>query len=170
MAETGSGPATSRSASGVRDDRGRPCALAELSPRQVGVRALGMPALHDADTRRELAVTDRMELAVALAGGLAGAIAWQLMRMLVPVLGVPGLCGGFVIIPTAAAALAWRLSLGAIRRRRAGPLVAGYLASARCGACGYALAGLPPAADGCVVCPECSAAWRAERIAPGDSA
>lgn len=29
-----------------------------------------------------------------------------------------------------------------------------------CGGCGYALRGLVPEQDGCVVCPECQAAWR----------
>ncbi|GJM18987.1 MAG: hypothetical protein DHS20C14_12000 [Phycisphaeraceae bacterium] len=29
-----------------------------------------------------------------------------------------------------------------------------------CWSCGYDLKGLPAAADGCVVCPECGAAWR----------
>jgi len=30
----------------------------------------------------------------------------------------------------------------------------------RCGVCLYALEGLEPEGDGCVVCPECGAAWR----------
>lgn len=33
--------------------------------------------------------------------------------------------------------------------------------SGRCGACGFELDGLTPEDDGCVVCPECGAAWRA---------
>lgn len=33
----------------------------------------------------------------------------------------------------------------------------------RCAACGYPLAGVREAADGCLECPECSAAWRGER-------
>lgn len=30
----------------------------------------------------------------------------------------------------------------------------------RCASCGYLLDGTPRSADGCVVCPECAAAWR----------
>jgi hypothetical protein len=30
----------------------------------------------------------------------------------------------------------------------------------RCGVCAYELKGLEPESDGCVVCPECGAAWR----------
>ena len=33
-------------------------------------------------------------------------------------------------------------------------------AAGRCRACDYDLARLEPEADGCTVCPECSAAWR----------
>ena len=35
-----------------------------------------------------------------------------------------------------------------------------------CGQCGFSLRGLPPSADGCVGCPECSARWRPTPI-PG---
>ncbi len=34
------------------------------------------------------------------------------------------------------------------------------LAESRCASCAYDLTGVPKAADGCVVCPECGAAWR----------
>jgi len=38
------------------------------------------------------------------------------------------------------------------------------LSASRCPRCTYQLAGLRAAADGCVVCSECSSAWRATRI------
>ncbi|MBL8990127.1 MAG: hypothetical protein JNJ48_00960, partial [Phycisphaerae bacterium] len=39
------------------------------------------------------------------------------------------------------------------------------LSARRCPTCGYDLsAAEPDVADGCVVCPECSAAWSAERL------
>lgn len=39
-----------------------------------------------------------------------------------------------------------------------------YLELGRCAQCAYRLSDLKPEADGCVVCPECGAAWRAEAI------
>ncbi len=41
-----------------------------------------------------------------------------------------------------------------------------YTYYGRCAQCLSSLRGLSPEADGCVVCPECAAAWRASRIAP----
>lgn len=38
------------------------------------------------------------------------------------------------------------------------------LATGRCGCCGYSLLELAPANDGCVECPECSAAWHPSRV------
>jgi hypothetical protein len=37
---------------------------------------------------------------------------------------------------------------------------AAVLAEGHCPSCGYALKGIVPEADGCIVCAECSAAWR----------
>lgn len=148
----------------ARDDRGRECGVAPLSPRQVGRRGLGVAALYDAETKREVELTGRMELAVAIAGGVVGAVAWQLFWMSMPVLGPLGLVAGFVVVPPAAAAIAWRIGLGAVRRRAFDRLAAIHLADGRCPACGYALAGLAAGTDGCLACPECGAAWRAERL------
>lgn len=47
-----------------------------------------------------------------------------------------------------------------VERNIAPTLVAGGF----CGACGYSLAGLIAEGDGCVVCPECGAAWREARL------
>ncbi|HVZ94645.1 MAG TPA: hypothetical protein VG797_09050 [Phycisphaerales bacterium] len=40
------------------------------------------------------------------------------------------------------------------------------LSLGRCASCGHDLGGLIPADDGCVTCPECAAAWRADRTRP----
>jgi len=37
------------------------------------------------------------------------------------------------------------------------------IAQDKCGSCGYKMLGLTPADDGCVVCPECGAAWRTDK-------
>jgi hypothetical protein len=41
-----------------------------------------------------------------------------------------------------------------------------YLLSSHCPSCDTSLEGLPPEADGCVVCPTCSAAWKASAVGP----
>lgn len=50
------------------------------------------------------------------------------------------------------------------RRAAAGNLARTAVAEGVCGACAYSLQDLATEADGCLVCPECGAAWRAERI------
>jgi hypothetical protein len=37
-------------------------------------------------------------------------------------------------------------------------------ANGHCPACGYEITDLPPAPDGCTVCPECGAAWRCREV------
>lgn len=66
-----------------------------------------------------------------------------------------------------------------LQKRRAGMIFQTLLSHGRCGSCGYVLAQVPPARDGCVVCPECGGAWRQDRLgaregsdpaaAPGES-
>ena len=46
------------------------------------------------------------------------------------------------------------------RRLRSAATVAEFLGGEGCASCGYSLAGLPPAPDGCTVCPECGSAWK----------
>lgn len=47
--------------------------------------------------------------------------------------------------------------------RSADRAVAAMLESDLCPACAHGLNGLPPAPDGCTVCPECGAAWRVDQ-------
>lgn len=67
-----------------------------------------------------------------------------------------GLFGGAVML---AGAVIRRHMLAAAPR-----ITAEYLRDGVCPACGYNLFGLVVAEDGCLNCPECGAAWRAERI------
>jgi hypothetical protein len=48
----------------------------------------------------------------------------------------------------------------AVADRRAGLISRTAVHAGLCGACGYPLESLEPETDGCVVCPECGAAWR----------
>ena len=58
-----------------------------------------------------------------------------------------------------AAPLAWMVIPHAIGTEPAW-FIARMIRAGRCPACAYPLAGLAPQADGCIVCPECGAAWR----------
>ncbi len=46
------------------------------------------------------------------------------------------------------------------RRMIAGEIARFVVGAGACASCDYPLAGVPEAADGCTVCPECGAAWR----------
>jgi len=58
----------------------------------------------------------------------------------------------------------WFILLGVARRLQARREALVHVAAGLCGSCGQALKGLLPESDGCTVCPECGAAWRA--VAP----
>ncbi|MBT8485216.1 MAG: hypothetical protein EX267_12730 [Acidimicrobiia bacterium] len=147
------------------DDRDRPCAVGGLSRRQLGLRALGLSAFYDRHTRGEVAATQTLEVAVAIAGGVVGLFLWKILEPAVG-LGWIGVIAGYVLVAPAVATLAWLVALGPIRRRRFRRITDVYLAAGRCPSCTYELAGLTPENDACLVCPECGAAWRSERISP----
>jgi hypothetical protein len=146
------------------DARGKPCSIAGLSSAQIARGAIGADALYDEQTRREVAITEKLGLVIALAAGAISAVLWQIVHMVCPLFGLPGLFAGFIILPTATAYLTWRLTLGAVRRRCFRRLSSMYLSTGRCPACHDSLAALNIEPDGCTVCPECGAAWRALRI------
>ena len=58
----------------------------------------------------------------------------------------------------------WYLFLGWIRRYRFHRTASIYLQRGCCPSCGYTLKGLNPEADSCVLCPECNAAWKKDRL------
>lgn len=55
--------------------------------------------------------------------------------------------------------LGW-LGRWVLRRTRASHVRESLLNASRCASCGYSLVALVAEPDGCVVCPECSAAWK----------
>lgn len=152
----------------LTDDRGRPCPLAPLTGRELSWRPLGVPAMRAPErVRREERATIVGEVLFALVGCAMGV---RIMDAAGPMIGaalgpVPALVAWFVG-PVLAALLVWRLALGSLRLGRAGRIGRLYLAEGLCPSCGYPLAGLPSAGDGCVECPECAAAWRADRLGP----
>ena len=56
-----------------------------------------------------------------------------------------------------------RVLRNAVADRRAGAISRAAVRAGLCGGCGYLLEALEATGDGCVVCPECGAAWRVER-------
>jgi hypothetical protein len=54
----------------------------------------------------------------------------------------------------------------AARKRALQQQVRQVLRSGVCPACDYPLRGIPPASDGCTLCPECAAAWRLDSESP----
>lgn len=56
------------------------------------------------------------------------------------------------------------LTLSFLRREFRAETVPLLLARERCASCGYTIAGAPRQSDGCVICPECGAAWKGSRV------
>jgi len=152
------------------DDRSAPCRLADLSPRQIGWRALGLQSVTpDFITKHEQTQTAGVETAVALAGGAVGCVLYQFLIFPAFARWMTGWMYwlGWVVVPVVVAMIAWFAFLGKIRVSRADRIIGIYLSAGRCASCGYALESLEPEADGCVVCPECHAAWKADRVGTG---
>lgn len=49
------------------------------------------------------------------------------------------------------------------------PTIADFLRIGRCPQCAYALQGLTTEDDGCIICPECAAAWRKDSIGSAET-
>lgn len=74
----------------------------------------------------------------------------------------PGVMGGVSgMIP----AVVMVISLMQAERARAAEIARAYMSHGVCPGCAYTLGGLPTESDGCIACPECGAAWKADRIA-----
>lgn len=150
-----------------RDDRGKRCSMAGLSRRQLAWRTLGLSSITpDKVTSREMQKTDVAEIVISLVGGVIGWAIWtryigpQTGPVLGELLDVFAQSTFTVIV----ALVIWYLGLSPLRRAMFGDLAEVYLGEGLCPACGYALLGLDPEDDACVVCPECNAAWNHDRI------
>jgi hypothetical protein len=150
-----------------RDDRGNPCELARLTNRQLAWRAIGIKSLtKDELIKQEQQVTLNTEIAVAIVGGLVGWVLWT--AIFLPFTPLRGSLLGNFLIPTCASILAstvfWFGMLAKVRERKFSKIADIHLRHGRCAGCGYALQDLPTDEDGCIVCPECNAAWNAGRV------
>lgn len=100
------------------------------------------------------AITVAAILLALMAGGTGAAAVWT-YREGQPLNAVAfTIASGVFVVGT----FAWRRQM---RRELARLEKARFDLRARCASCRYDLAGLPAEHDGCVVCPECGAAWLA---------
>jgi hypothetical protein len=153
-------------------------------------RSFGRPQVRDHHGRAVAVVNPRLlELAPRTADHadrhVVADIESSVAHLLVPTLGETA-ADFAVIVGTAAAAwlatrrLGWGLihvisvaglalvglCLLSFRRRRIASIAAvaaAYTGRGHCASCAYNLNRLPPEPDGCVICPECGAAWRLSR-------
>lgn len=98
-----------------------------------------------------------------MAGGVAAAA--LIVALLVFLMYFRVLRGSQPLIAFIALAILVHLVFRSLAARKiSGELATTAVASGLCGQCGYTLADLDAQNDGCVVCPECGAAWRSIRI------
>ena len=150
-----------------RDDRQQPCRVARLTNRQLAWRALGIKSFtKDEVIKQEQQATINTEVVIALIGGVLG---WGVGSLLAfTLLGLKNTLLGHLLIPFCASivvsTLLWFCTLGWVRLRKFERIAQIHLDHGTCPSCAYLLDDLTPQDDGCVVCPECNAAWRQSRI------
>lgn len=142
-----------------RDDRGRPCREPATLPAGAVHQGVG------GGSRRVVSY-------YALVGVSAGmmALAWTLVidPVIVGATGVRTRAWGAAIAASVVALLTDRALARRIARGKWNRIRELALSARACPACGYALEGLTPETDGCVVCPECGAAWRPDSLGDRD--
>lgn len=154
-----------------KDDRDQPCKVARLTSRQLAWRSLGIRSLtKDEITKQEQQLTINSEILIALIGGVMGWSIWTIIFL--PFTSLKGSLLGNFLIPTIASivvsSIIWFASLTWVRQRKFPKIAAVHLEHGKCAGCGYELKDLQVEDDGCVVCPECNAAWKSERIGVAD--
>ncbi len=149
------------------DDRDRPCAVARLTNRQLAWRSIGIKSLtKDELVKQEQQVTLNTEVAIALLGGVLGWVLWT--GAIMPLTNLKNTLLGHLVIPfvlsIVVSTFLWFVSLSWVRQRKFSKIAGIHLLHGKCAACGYELKDLPTEDDACIVCPECNAAWKAERV------
>lgn len=136
------------------DDRGAACRLRVLEDAYGGVPI--------ADARMR-ALRARVRPILGTATGLTYAAAFFIAMLLTGVLATWlsfALQSALILLAVLAAIYVINARLPRFAHR----IVTEYLRRGVCAGCGYNLFGLETQGDGCVLCPECGAAWRADRI------
>lgn len=155
-----------------KDDRDQPCEVARLTSRQLAWRSLGIRSLtKDEITKQEQQLTINSEILIALIGGVMGWSIWMIIFL--PFTSLKGSLLGNFLIPTIASivvsTIIWFVSLTWVRQLKFPKIAAVHLEHGKCAGCGYELKDLVVENDGCIVCPECNAAWKSERIGVADA-
>ncbi len=151
------------------DDRARPVRLldrrdlvraSKSDNPGLAMLARRLAASIKSETRRttpdRLAIGIAMTVGVLLAYGFLGATATALFGLRGAGLGLALLVGLIV--------LANKVYAAYIRRGATSQIARTAVAEGVCGSCAFSLQGAPEGPNGCVVCPECAAAWSTERI------
>ncbi|PCI07228.1 hypothetical protein COB72_10630 [bacterium] len=149
------------------DHRSNPCKVAQLSARQIGWRALGIPFLaRDPVVKKEQPKTLLLEVIIGFVGFAIGWFAWSLgiSSFTTRYLGSAFDFVAQLLFATVIYYVLWYVFLGWVRSRRFRRTVSIYLQRGCCPSCGYTLKDLNPESDDCVLCPECNAAWRQDTI------
>jgi len=149
------------------DDRKQQCGMAKLTNRQLAWRAVGIKSLTKDDlTKEEQRATINLEVAIAILGGVFGWVLWVLFAALF----IPN-TGSWVVTllspmisSIVISTLIWFFTLSWVRLKKFDTIAQLHLSRWRCASCAYSLVDLVPEPDGCVVCPECNAAWKSDRV------
>lgn len=149
-----------QAATPVIDDRGAPGKVIAISrlrtdPRMADAR---FAAVYERAVRLTMSgYRMGLQVAICLAAGGVFAVLSRWLGMRSP--------PGVTVLATVAVSVALTIMLWRWSEMRSAPRLAVILVEAGlCPTCSYTLADLPLETDGCRVCPECGAAWRADRM------
>lgn len=154
----------------LRDDRGKPIRRLNQNDLQraarsenPGLAAVAQRLKAAAKSERRRTTPDRVVLSAALS--LSFFLCFEIVARLLSVLLVGGYQGLVTLtVFVGMVYVAYRTYLVYVLRGALGQLARTAVAGGVCGSCAFSLEGAVSDADGRVVCPECGAAWRAERI------
>ena len=149
------------------DDRFMPCKIAQLSPKQIAWRSLGIPWLtRNPIDKREQKKTLVIEVLIGFFGFAIGWFAWSIgiSSFTLRHLGSTFDLLAQVLFSTLIYYVFWYLFLDRVRRYRFHKFASISLQRGYCPSCGYTLKDLNLETDGCILCPECNAAWKKIRI------
>lgn len=147
------------------DDRGR--SITVLAPRDLKKAAEGADT-HRASLARHLRNAIKVESRRWTVAGvlvpLGMSAAWIAALVFIRFIRVHRIPGASMAVFWGGIAAIILVSRVMARRRVSRELAATAVAEGLCGSCCYGLRDIPVDADGCVVCPECGAAWMKQRI------